>query len=35
MDNFMSTITNSQSLTIVTENFVLNATGVLDLRDKL
>ena len=32
---FVSTINDSQSSTVVTKNFVLDATNVLDLRDKL
>ena len=31
----VSTINDSQSLTVVTNNFVLDATGVLDARDRL
>ena len=35
MEIFVSATNDSQPLIIVTNNFVLDATGVLDPRDKL
>ena len=34
MEIFVSTINESQPLTVVTKNFVLDATGVLHPRDR-
>ena len=35
MKNFVPTVSHSQPLTVVTKNFVLDATGVLNPRDRL
>ena len=35
MEILVSTVNNSQPLTVVTKNFVVDATGVLDPRDRL
>ena len=35
METFVSTINDSQLLTVVTKNFILDAAGVLDPRDRL
>ena len=34
-DIFVSTINDSQQVTVVTKNFVLHVTGVLHARDRL
>ena len=35
METFVSTINDSQLLTVVTKNFILDPAGVLDSRDRL
>ena len=35
MEIFVSTINDSQPLTVVTKDFILDAAGALDLHDRL